>query len=76
MSEFRGKAGRIFIEQADTEVDSHRFEVWFEDFCILGMGNSELEALNNAWTHTGNIMALIAAARIQLINAAHATGGE
>lgn len=59
MSEYRGKAGRIYVEQSETEVDSHRYEVWFEDFCILGMGNSELEALEDAARHTQNIGTLI-----------------
>lgn len=73
--EFHGDAGAIYIEQAQPG-DNHRYEVWFETFCILGEGNSELEALNDAWRHTGNILALITEARLRLSNATAATSGE
>jgi len=71
--EFEGKAGNICITR---ESDICPFEVWFEDFCILGDGNSELEALNNAWSYTGDIMALISEARLKIINATPAPSGE
>jgi hypothetical protein len=70
-NEFKGEAGTIYIEQARPG-DNHRYEVWFETFCILGEGDSELEALNDAWRHTGNIMALIAEARLKVAATAEA----
>ena len=45
--EFKGEAGCIYIEVAQPG-DNHRYEVWFETFCILGEGNSEIEALGDA----------------------------
>ena len=73
--EFHGDAGTIYIEQAQPG-DNHRYEVWFETFCILGEGDSELTALNEAWRHTGNILALIAEARLTIVNATPAASGE
>lgn len=58
MSEFKGKAGRIYVEKADN-VDDHKWEVWFEDFCILGTGNTEIDALVDAKGHTADIIGLI-----------------
>lgn len=58
MSEFTGQAGTIYVEKAgDKPTDG--YEVWFEDFCILGKGNSELEALENAGRQTIDILELI-----------------
>lgn len=49
MSEFSGKAGTIYVEKSKYVADGEsRWEVWFEDFCILGAGNTELEALLDA----------------------------
>lgn len=42
--------------------------MWFESFCILGLGHTELEALDDAWRHTGNIMVLVSEARIKVNN--------
>ena len=51
MSEFTGEAGTIYVnvsrDKNNNPVNRH-FEVWFEDFCILGTGNAELEALRAA----------------------------
>jgi hypothetical protein len=82
MSEFKGKAGTIYVNASrdgNNERVNGDFEVWFEDFCILGQGKSEIEALDDAWRHTGDIMALIADARIQMTsteNAANALAAE
>jgi len=65
MREFQGKAGRIFIEKAGYD-DRKAYEVWFEDLCILGDGDSELDALNEAWRHTGDILALISEATLSV----------
>jgi hypothetical protein len=68
ISGFKGAAGTIYIERAEDAGEGDRkIEVWFEDFCILGLGHTELEALNDAWSHTGDIMALIADARLKVI---------
>ena len=72
LHEFKGKAGRIYIQRADdSEMDEggRRMEVWFEDFCILRLGHTEVEALDDAWSHTGDIMALISEARLKLSDA-------
>jgi hypothetical protein len=58
ISEFKGEAGCIYVEKAQPG-DDHRYEVWFETFCILGEGNSEIEALLNAARHTRNIDHLV-----------------
>ena len=58
MSEFTGKAGTIYIEKAYYD-DRKPYEVWLEDFCILGDGASEQEALQEAARHTADISDLI-----------------
>jgi hypothetical protein len=63
--EFTGRAGNIEIRKADDGND-RPYEVWFEDFCILGDGDSALEALHDAWRHTGDIMALISEATLSV----------
>lgn len=45
--EFKGDAGRIYVEKASGS-DEKPYEVWFEDFHILGLGHTELEALEDA----------------------------
>jgi hypothetical protein len=76
INEFKGKAGTIYIERADpNEIDENgrEIEVWVENFSIIGLGHTELEALNDAWTHVGDMMALIAEARLKVIEAAATT---
>jgi hypothetical protein len=63
--EFKGEAGRIYVEESQPG-DDHRYEVRFETLCILGEGNSEIEALQDAWRHTGNIMVLISEALLSV----------
>jgi len=77
VSEFTGKAGNIYVEK-EPDRNDHPYVVWFEDLVILGHGNSELEALNDAWSHTGDIMVLISEARIKTIATTQAAsvGGE
>jgi len=76
MSEFKGKAGWIYIEKAhDVDEGDNQFEVWFEDFCILGLGKTELDALNDAWSHTGDIMVLISEARLKVADDTQAVVG-
>lgn len=55
--EFSSKAGTIYLEKV--KAGDREFEVWFEDFCILGTGNSEAEALRQAERHTADIGELI-----------------
>ena len=47
MSEFKGDVGTIYTNRSDTS-DLGRWEAWFEDFHIIGQGNTELEALQDA----------------------------
>lgn len=63
MTEYTGKAGHIYIEKSG-ERPNDGYEVWFEDFCILGAGASELEALQNAIRHTLQIAKLVTEAAI------------
>lgn len=58
ISEFIGKAGNIYVEKA-AEGNDHPYEVWFEGLCILGDGDSEIEALKSAARHTADISALL-----------------
>lgn len=63
MAEYTGKAGHIYVEKSgDGQNDG--YEVWFEDFCILGEGSSALEALKNAVVQTVDIVKLITEAAI------------
>jgi hypothetical protein len=54
--QLRGDVGNVFITR-DSDIDP--FEVWFEDFHILGKGNSELEALQDAALHTAQLLLLL-----------------
>lgn len=73
ISEFKGKAGRIYVEKAD-DVDERHYEVSFEDLCILGTGNSELEALEDAVRHVADISTLVSEAIVSVSIAAHEAG--
>lgn len=66
---FKGKAGTIYIESSD-DGDT---DVWFEDFCIIGQGKSEREALEDAVRHVENIGTLVSTAIVEL-GAAAASG--
>lgn len=65
INEFKGKAGRIYVEKAGYD-DRKPYEVWFEDLCILGDGDSEIEALRNAARHAADISILIAEALVTM----------
>lgn len=57
MADFNGPPGNIFTEYHPD--DDKPWEVWFEDFCILGTGDLEIEALTDAARHTQDIVTLI-----------------
>jgi hypothetical protein len=71
ISEFSGEAGTVYIRQAG-EGNDRPYEVWFEDFCILGDGDSRLEALRDAQRHTRDILALIVEAEMKITEGATA----
>lgn len=72
MKEFSGEAGTIYIQEpADT--DDWRFEVWFEDLHMLGKGDSELEALQDAALNTAQTQMLLVKAMSEVTAVA---GGE
>lgn len=75
MSEFKGKAGTIYIEKV--KASDREYEVWLEDFCILGTGNTELEALQNAGQQAVNILEIIVRAmpEVATTEATHAASG-
>lgn len=64
MSEFKGKAGTIYIERS--KLDSE-YEIWFEDLCILGKGKSDIEALQDAADHVKDIGHLISGAIVKTL---------
>lgn len=78
--EFKGETGTIYVQYS--EGDYKPYNVWFEDFVILGDGDSEIEALRDARAHTANIGKLITDAIGELSDATPATqavggsGGE
>lgn len=74
MSEFKGKAGTIYVSKSK-DSDEQPWEVWFEDFCILGTGDTKLEVLKDAVGHTADISDLISGAITELA-ATSAAGGE
>lgn len=59
MSEYKGEIGTIYVEVVD---GGERREVWFEDFCILGAGSSEIEALQAAAEYVADLASLVAGA--------------
>lgn len=62
MSEFKGNAGTIYTSSPSYTIESTspvRWEVWFEDFCIIGQGGTELEALRDAERITSGMNALV-----------------
>lgn len=69
MSEFKGKAGTIYVQQTTDEnsLNEKPFEVWFEDFYILGTGRSDIEALQDAKRHADDIVRLISDAVIRTL---------
>lgn len=75
MSEFSSQVGTIYISEADN-VDEQRWEVWYEDLCILGVGNSEIEALNDAVGHVADIAHLVNMAIISTAVSAVAGGSN
>jgi hypothetical protein len=66
MSEYSGKAGTIYVNVSRNNTPVNRcFEVWYEDFCELGSGATEVEALHNAFANTADILILISEATIK-----------
>jgi len=63
MAEYTGNAGTIYTRKADES--EPRYEVWFEDFCELGAGPTEAEALEDAGRNTADILALISEAAVK-----------
>jgi hypothetical protein len=80
VSEYKGKAGRIYTEVVDDDdIDEggKKWEVWFEDFCILGLGHTEQEVLEDAIRHTEDLSTLISEALVSLsVAAAGVSGGN
>lgn len=64
-SEFKGKAGTIYVEKGGHD-DREPYEVWFEDFCIIGTGHSEIVALNDTLRHVADMAELVADALRQM----------
>lgn len=60
MASFRGEAGNLYTEPPDETDD--QWNVWFEDFVILGTGKTEMEALRDALQQTLAINQLVGSA--------------
>lgn len=82
MSEFSGEAGTIYVSKSK-DSDEKPWEVWFEDFCILGTGDSEIEALQDAKRQAESITQLVSNAIVGILTsgtddapATSAAGGE
>lgn len=71
MKEFSGDAGTIYIEQRPKQSEDDKpYEVWFEDFCILGNGDSDIEALQNAKQHVEQMTRLVSDAIVSILTTA------
>lgn len=69
MGEYKGDVGTIYTKQADdVDEDDKRWEAWFEDFHIIGLGHTELEALEDAAQMTAKMNTLV----LQVITAIRA----
>jgi hypothetical protein len=67
ISEYKGKAGTIYLQRSGSASENDpAYEVWFEDFCIIGAGETELGALKDAVMHVADIGNLVASAMGQL----------
>jgi hypothetical protein len=64
MPEYTGNAGTLYTSLADNS--EPRYEVWFENFCELGAGPTEAEALQDAFRNTAEILTLISEAKIKV----------
>jgi hypothetical protein len=67
MSEFTGKAGTIYVEKSGGSRTTS-YDVWFEDFYILGKGSPDVEALQDAKRHAQDIVRLIDNSIIRTLN--------
>ena len=54
--EFKGRAGTLYLHE--THDDDQKWDVWFEDFCIIGCGNTPAAAMDDAVRHAANISKL------------------
>lgn len=61
MGEYKGDVGTIYTSEAsDSNLGEgdKRWEAWFEDFHIIGLGHTELEALEDAARMTAEMNTL------------------
>ena len=82
ISEFKGEAGTIYIERIDVisktdqRVVRSEYEVWFENLSIIGKGNTELQALQDAALCAAQISLLVATAISKVSDTTPAASGE
>lgn len=65
MSEYKGKAGTIYVIKADDgDIDEggKAYEAWYEDHFILGLGHSEVGALEDSAQNAADIVSLVSEA--------------
>jgi hypothetical protein len=62
--EFTGKAGTIYLSKFKHE--GNPWQVWFEDFRIIGDGKSQREVLQDALLQAEGISALVSSALVTL----------
>jgi hypothetical protein len=58
MSKYKSDVGTIYV--TETKGADDPWDVWFEDFHIIGQGKSEIEALQDAARYTAGLSLLIA----------------
>lgn len=74
MSEFKGDVGTIYTSRSEVD-DDNVWEAWYEDFNIIGMGKTEIDALYDAERMTLAMNALVKRAIVE-VGAAQAVSGD
>ncbi len=60
IKQFKGHGHTLNVEQTDdVDIPDGQIEIWFEDFCILGFGETVAGALANAREWLREIDALV-----------------
>lgn len=63
-NEYKGEVGTIYFQRAK-DVEGKEYEVWFEDFNIIGLGKTKMEALKDAAEFAVDLGKLVESAMAQ-----------
>lgn len=74
MSEFKSDVGTIYTNRSEVD-DDKPWEAWYEDFNIIGIGKTEIEALRDAERMTLAMNALVKQAIVE-VEATQAASGD